>query len=218
MVASVATTLAEPIFNVFSNSRRSTNGNYYLCDQDNSGDIRIMAANNESEEIGKINVEIYTNASDVGNKSKALAVYTEQYPSDITYTVDRSVINPSNTQTTSQSYYVKITPADGRSGSWTEEITFDAIHVTDVTPPQISPYCAGHMPSTITTFITKYTSSKYHWYDADDNALGLLDFLNVGNLPEGDHLYKMKIKDGNCYSTGIEITLPIPLLLREYQQ
>ena len=58
MVASVATTLAEPIFNVFSNSRRSTNGNYYLCDQDNTGDIRIMAANNESEEIGKINVEI----------------------------------------------------------------------------------------------------------------------------------------------------------------
>lgn len=209
MVASVATTLADPIFNVFSNSRRSTNGNYYLCDQDNTGDIRIMAANSESENIGRINVEIYTKAADVGNISKAVEVYTNQYPSDITYTIDRSVINPSNTQTTSQSYYVKITPADGSAGSWTEEITFDAIHVNDVTPPQISPYCAGKMPSTITTFITKYTASKYHWYDANGNALGLMDFLSVGSLPEGNHLYKMSVKEGNCYSTGIEITLPV---------
>ena len=209
VLAGVTTTLADPIFNVFSNSRRSTNGNYYLCDQDNTGDIRIMAANSESEDIGKINVEIYTKASDVGNASKAVAVFTNQYPSDITYTVDRSVINPSNTQTTSQSYYVKITPADGSAGSWTEEITFDAIHVNDVTPPQISPYCAGKMPSTITTFITKYTASKYHWYDANGNALGLMDFLSVGSLPEGNHLYKMSVKEGNCYSTGIEITLPV---------
>ena len=78
VLAGVTTTLADPIFNVFSNSRRSTNGNYYLCDQDNTGDIRIMAANSESEDIGKINVEIYTKASDVGNASKAVAVFTNQ--------------------------------------------------------------------------------------------------------------------------------------------
>ena len=221
VLAGVTTTLADPIFNVYSDSRRSTNGNYYLCDQDNTGNIRIMAANSESEDIGRINVEIYTKASDVGNASKAVAVFTNQYPSDITYTVDRSVINPSNTQTTSQSYYVKITPADGSAGSWTEEITFDAIHVNDVTPPQITPYCAGKMPASINTFITKYVSSQYHWYDADDNPLGLLDFLSVGSLPEGNHLYKMQVKSGNCYSKGIEIILPVmgnsaPRLNRSY--
>lgn len=209
ILASVFPTLAEPIFNVFSNSHRSTNGNYYLCDQENTGDIRIMAANNESEDIGRINAEIYTNASDVGNISKAVEVYTSQYPSDITYTVDRSAINPTNTQTTTQSYYVKITPADGSSGSWTEEITFEAIHVNDVTPIQIEPYCSGQMPASVNSFITKYVSNKYHWYDANGNPLGLMDFLSVGSLPEGNHLYKMKVKEGNCYSTGIEITLPI---------
>lgn len=221
ILASVTTTLADPIFNVYSNSRRSTNGNYYLCDQDNSGDIRIMAANMESQNIGNVNVEIYTNAADVGNSSKAVGVFTNQDPADIIYTVNRSTINPSNTQTTTQSYYVKITPADGSSGSWTEEITFDAIHVNDVTPPQIDPYCTGKMPASINTFITKYVSSQYHWYDADDNPLGLLDFLSVGSLPEGNHLYKMQVKSGNCYSNGIEITLPImgnsaPRLNRSY--
>ncbi len=209
MLAGVTTTLAEPIFNVYSNSRRDKTGNYYLCDQNETGDIRIMAANSESEDIGKINAEIYTNAADVGNVSKAVEVYSNQYPSDITYIVDRSTINPTNTQTTSQSYYVRITPADGIAGSWTEEITFDAIHVNDVTPPQIDPYCTGKMPTSINAFITKYISSQYHWYDAEGNPLGLLDFLSVGSLPEGKHLYKMQVKNGNCYSKGIEIILPV---------
>ncbi|MBE6326275.1 MAG: T9SS type B sorting domain-containing protein [Bacteroidales bacterium] len=210
MIASVASTLADPIFNVYSNSHRnSTNGNYYLCDQDYTGDIQIMAANMESQVIGNINVEIYTNAADVGNISKAVKVYTNQRPSDITYTVDRSAINPTNIQKATQSYYVRITPADGSAGSWTEEITFDAIHVDDVTPPQIEPYCAGKMPASITTFITKYTKEMYHWYDANDNPLGFFDFLNVGNLTEGNHLYKLKVKNGNCYSKGIEIILPV---------
>ena len=210
MLAGVTTTLADPIFKVYSNSHRnSTNGNYYLCDQDNTGVIRIMAANSESEDIGKINAEIYTNAADVGNVSKAVAVYSDQYPTDITYIVDRSAINPTNTQTTTQSYYVRITPADGSTGSWTEEITFDAIHVNDVTPPQIEPYCAGKMPASINTFITKYVSGQYHWYDANDNPLGFFDFLNVGNLTEGNHLYKLKVKNENCYSKGIEIVLPV---------
>ena len=109
MLASVTTTLADPIFNVYSNSHRnSTNGNYYLCDQDNTGVIRIMAANGDSENIGKINAEIYTNAADVGNVSKAVAVYSDQYPTDITYIVDRSAINPTNIQKATQSYYVRI--------------------------------------------------------------------------------------------------------------
>lgn len=207
--AGVTTTLADPIFNVYSNSRRDKAGSYYLCDQNSTGDIRIMAANSESEDIGKINAEIYTNAADVGNIAKAVEVYSNQYPSDITYIVDRTAINPTNIQTTTQSYYVRITPADGSAGSWTEEITFDAIHVDDVTPPQIEPYCAGKMPNSINTFITKYISSQYHWYDANDNPLGLLDFLSVGNLTEGNHLYKLQVKNGNCYSKGIEIILPV---------
>ncbi|MEE1176055.1 MAG: hypothetical protein U0K71_03530, partial [Paludibacteraceae bacterium] len=209
MFAGVTTTLADPIFNVYSNSRRDKAGSYYLCDQNSTGDIRIMAANSESEDIGKINAEIYTNAADVGNIAKAVEVYSNQYPSDITYIVDRTAINPTNIQTTTQSYYVRITPADGSAGSWTEEITFDAIHVDDVTPPQIEPYCAGKMPNSINTFITKYISSQYHWYDANDNPLGLLDFLSVGNLTEGNHLYKLQVKNGNCYSKGIEIILPV---------
>ena len=122
MFAGVTTTLADPIFNVYSNSRRDKAGSYYLCDQNSTGDIRIMAANSESEDIGKINAEIYTNAAEVGNIAKAVEVYSNQYPSDITYIVDRTAINPTNIQTTTQTYYVRITPADGSAGSWTEEI------------------------------------------------------------------------------------------------
>ncbi len=209
MLAGVTTTLAEPIFNVYSNSNRDKTGNYYLCDQHNTGDLRIVATNMDSENIGNINVEIYTSASDVGNSSKAVATYTNEAPSDINFTVERSEINPGNQKTQSQTYYVKITPADGSAGSWTEEITFDAIHVNDVTPPKIEPYCSGNMPASANNFIMQHMSSNYHWYDANDNPIGMLEFLRVSALPEGNHLYKMQVKQGSCYSMGIEIILPV---------
>lgn len=123
MLAGVTTALAEPIFNVYSNARRDKNGNYFLCDQNKTGDIRIVAANMESEVIGNVNAEIYTNKSDVGDPSKAVATYTNENPNDIEFIVDRAVINPDNIKTESQTYYIKITPADGSAGSWTEEIT-----------------------------------------------------------------------------------------------
>lgn len=221
MLAGVTTALAEPIFNVYSNARRDKNGNYFLCDQTKTGDIRIVAANMESEVIGNVNAEIYTNKSDVGDPSKAVATYTDENPNDIEFIVDRAVINPDNIKTESQTYYIKITPADGSAGSWTEEITFDAIHVNDVTPPVVDPYCSGNMPTAANNFIMQHMSSNYHWYDANDNPIGMLEFLKVTTLPEGNHIYKMQVKSGSCYSQGIEITLPVmgnsaPHLVKSY--
>lgn len=224
MLAGVTATSADPIFNVFSYAHRANTGEYYLCDGEIAGDIRIIAANKDSEDLGNINVEIYANASDVGNASKAVATYTNEDPGDIKYLVERSVINPTNTTTTTQSYYVRITPADGSEGSWIEEITFNAIHIDDITTPTIEPYCAGKMPATVNSFILTHASAgKYHWYDADDNdrPIGLSEFLTVGNLTEGKYTYKIKVKDGNCYSPGAEITLSVmgnsaPHLNRSY--
>lgn len=208
VLAGVTPTSAEPLFDVHGR-HMGKNGHYYLCDDDESDKIRITALNEEADAIKRFNVEIYTDLADVGNTSKAIGIFTNEKLSVAKYVVERNALNPDNIKTESKTYYVKFYPADGSEGSWLFDLTFDAIHINDVTPPKIEPYCAGHMPASVNTFITKHMSGNYHWYDSDGNALGMADFLTVGNLPEGEHLFKMQVKEGECYSLGIEMTLNV---------
>ncbi len=208
-LAGVTTTLADPIFLVLSNIHRAQNGNFFMCDLENTAKIQVTAANKDALDLGNINAEIYEDLADVGTVSKALKAYSDVDPTRVSYTVDRRIFNPENEKTVSKTYYVRITPADGSAGSWVEEITFDAIHIKDITAPQFEPYCAGKMPSSVSTFVGKYTSGKYHWYDEDGNALGLWDYMNIGSLGEGDHIYRVAIKDGDCFSKGVELKLSV---------
>ncbi len=225
LLAGVTIMLAEPVyaadepsFNVFGNAMRNNpapnadgNDNYYMCDEISSSEIRIVADNVAAQNIGNVNVEVYKNASDVGNISKAVRVYNNWFLEDISYTVNRSDVNPDNKPVVTQTYYFKISPADGSAGSWVYDITYEVRHVDEADIPEFEPYCKSEATLKLNKFISKYTNSNdYSWYETDGTPItGIGGMLSILNLSEGQHNKIVKARSGKCKSLGTIVTFPV---------
>lgn len=220
LIASVTIMLAEPVyadepnFNVFGNSPRNNpssdrNDNYYMCDEVSSSEIRIVPDNLAAQNIGKINVEVYKNYSDVGNISKALQVYRDKNPDEISYIVNRSEVNPNNEQVVTQTYYFNISPADGSAGSWVYDITYEVRHVEDAVIPEIEPYCEGNTVK-IMSLASRYSTDPYCWYRTDGTPMvGISAVIEILGLSEGIEKRVLKVKNGKCKSLGVTVTFPV---------
>ncbi len=212
MTIMLAQSLTDPIFNVYINTpNQRANGNYYLCDEELSQDIRIAAFNEASQRIGNIDAEIYANEADAlaGNTGRALATYTNTLPRDIRYTVNRSDINPNNDPSRNKSYYVRITPSDRSFPSIVENITVEAVHL-EATLPEFAPYCSNDMPSSIRTYVMTHSSNKYHWYGEGGVAeSGLSAIVKLTSLGEGDHTYYLQLWENGCKSDMASMTLHV---------